>query len=123
MTTISIEEHITQVHNTMDWRTRVQQKFGGDHLAAELLWGAAAHVTIALALTRNWHYDSHGAMRNVARQLAVERNYPQIQSDFAAAEHLHRHFYHGHLNFQQLNRYTRDAQRYIGKLQDLLHQA
>ena len=93
----------------------------GDELnGAELLWGAAAHALIAVALEHGWHYNSHGALKNVARQLATLHHRPQWFSDFNTAERFHAHFYHGQLSERQMELDRPKVARFINRLLRLL---
>lgn len=63
--------------------------------ASEMLWGAAAHMVIALSQQRGLPYRNHNAMKTASRLLAVEQDSPAIEEDFQLAEKFHRNFYHG----------------------------
>lgn len=92
----------------------------GDELnGAELLWGAAAHALVAVALENGWHYDSHGAMRNVATQLEMSHQRPQWRSDFNTAERFHTHFYHGRLTNREIVRDRPKVVRFVNRLLSL----
>ena len=59
-----------------------------------MLWGAAAHALIAVALQNGWLHNSHGALKDVARRLSDILKEPQWLSEFATAERFHINFYH-----------------------------
>lgn len=90
---------------------------------SEMLWGAAAHALIALALQTRRPYDSHGAMRDAAKQLANVRNRPHWLTDFDLADDCHRNFYHGHLTNAEVMRNRQRVRRMVTGLLDVLEQA
>ena len=99
--TLPIPEH-AQI--ALEFLEEAEQEFSVGKMmkGAEMLWGAVAHSLVSVALRQHRPYNSHGAMRDAARQL---RNFPG-QSDwlteFDVAEECHSHFYHGHLTDEEL---------------------
>ena len=83
---------------------------------SEMLWGAAAHALIALALQMGRPYDSHGAMRDAAKQLPNVPNRPHWLSDFDLADDCHRNFYHGHLTDAEITRCRPRVHRLVVRL-------
>ena len=91
--------------------------------ASEMLWGAAAHALIALALQMERAYDSHGAMRDAVRQLPNIPDRPHWLTDFDLADDCHRNFYHGHLTNAEVMRNRQRVRRMVTGLLDVLEQA
>ena len=119
MTTFTQSRHANIARQFLDKSAR--EFTAGDELnGAELLWGAAAHALIAVALEHGWHYDSHGAMKNVVRQLATFQHRPQWFSDFDTAERFHAHFYHGRLTYRQIEVDRPKVSRFVNRLLSLL---
>ena len=85
-------------------------------MGSELLWGAAAHALIAVALQQELPYDSHGAFKNVAQKQPNDPGRPEWLSEFNTAEQFHKHFYHGRLNARQLMTEPPKVRRFINRL-------
>ena len=85
-------------------------------IASELLWGAVAHVIMAIATERGWPKDSHGAFRNTIKRLGNEYDDPALVTFFDSAEKLHENFYHNNLNARERARRREQAQRLIPRL-------
>ncbi len=119
MTTLPPNQHISVARHFLD--KSVHEFVAGEELnGAELLWGAAAHALIAVALEHGWHYDSHGALRNVARQLVTLHRRPQWFTDFDTAERFHTHFYHGRLTAREIAADRPKVSRFVNRLLSLL---
>lgn len=90
------QEHIDAAQ---EFLAEADGKFGEGRilLASEMLWGAAAHMLIALSQLRALPYRNHNAMKNAARVLAAEQGNPEIEEDFNLAERFHRNFYHNEM--------------------------
>ena len=80
---------------------------GNDRIAAELLWGAFAHCLIAVAQDNGLPHDSHQAFERTAQYMDAAQGSNHWRSRFGSAERLHRHFYHGHLQPQELRTHRR----------------
>lgn len=119
MTTFTQNRHASIARQFLD---KSEREFtGGDELnGAELLWGAAAHALIAVALEHGWHYDSHGALKRVVRRLTALHNRPQWFSDFDTAERFHTHFYHGQLSQRRIGLDRPKVGRFVNRLLGLL---
>lgn len=63
-------------------------------LAAEMLWGAAAHAIIAVAQQRGWPYQHHRDLTATAKRLAFESGDWRIWDGSKAAGQCHIYFYH-----------------------------
>ena len=103
--TISPREH-RQI--ALDFLAASDEEFErGDVMqAAEKLWSAAAHSIMSIAKERDWHHQSHRALKNAAARIADERHDPLITSNFAVAEKFHVYFYH-----RYMEDWERDADR------------
>ena len=123
MTTLSKDEHIATANELVRRYQQENEPGGNSMVAAEMLWGAFAHALIAVANEKGWHYDSHGALKRASLRLAQEQNRSMWANDFASAERLHSHFYHGNLSPRFLNNYANDAVRGIRSLMQLLDTA
>ena len=103
---------------------RSDQEFdqGGNHLiAAELLWGAAAHNLIAVAdFHPNWQIRGHSYYAFAAGQLASEEPNISWQSDTAQADRLHHHFYSGDLSPADLAACRAAAKRLVDATADYI---
>ena len=119
MTTLPINQRVSVAR---DFLAKSNREFAveDDLIAAELLWGAAAHALIAVAQHNGWRYDSHGALRNVAKQLAELQQRPQWRSDFSIAEDFHTHFYHGRLTERRKDLDRPKVARFVNRLLGLL---
>ena len=86
------------------WR-KADRKFadGRGIQASEMLWGAAAHMMIAVSQQLNLPYRNHNAMKNAANFLTEELGDPTIADDFETAERFHRNFYHGEMEAAMVN--------------------
>ena len=102
---------------------RSNQEFdrgGNTMIAAELLWGAVAQSLLAIAEVNNWPCQGHGGYLQVARRLAEQQPHVTWQSDIAAADQLHRHFYNRHLQPAELDSRRSAAQRALHRTAALL---
>ena len=102
-TTLPMPEHIQLAQELLE---EADQEFaaGTTLKGSEMLWGAVAHALIAVALQRDWPFNSHGALKNVARRLINVPRHPQWLSESDTAERFHINFYHGHLTELEVNR-------------------
>ena len=114
-------EHILESRRLM---TRAQDEFaaGDMPVSCELLWGAVAHATIAVAMARQWPADSHGAFKAAIMRISRERREDYWHSDFDSAENLHKYFYHRHLPADELAHRRRRAEMLLFRLLGLLNE-
>lgn len=119
MTTLPQNQHVSIARHFLD-KSDSEFADGEELNGAELLWGAASHALIAVALENGWHYDSHGAFRRVAIQLETSDERPQWRSDFNTAERFHQHFYHGRLTVSEISRDRPKVGRFVNRLLSLL---
>ena len=74
--TLSASEHAALA---LEFLEEADMEFSNDKTlkASEMLWGAVAHALIAVALRRDWPYNSHGSLKDVARRLPNVQGMPQ----------------------------------------------
>lgn len=96
------DEHIDTAQELL---AEADRKFadGRSIQASEMLWGAAAHMMIAVSQQLNLPYRNHNAMKNAANFLTEELGDPTIADDFETAERFHRNFYHGEMEAAMVN--------------------
>ena len=99
--TLPIPEH-TQI--ALEFLEEAEQEFAVGKMmkGAEMLWGAVAHSLVPVALRQRRPYNSHGAMKDAARQLPNVPGQSDWLTEFDVAEECHSHFYHGHLTDEEL---------------------
>ena len=84
--------------------------------ASEMLWGAAAHALIVVALRQGMPFNSHGALKNVAWRLPNVSGQTHWLTEFDAAERYHNHFYHGQLTDEELMENRPRVRRFVNRL-------
>lgn len=90
---------------------------GYELLAAEALWGAAAHAVIAHAQRLlGTTPQRHRAIMKAAEDLSDELNDPSLPSGMEAAEKLHVQFYQGVFDAEALLGYRTQAVSLVEKL-------
>ena len=87
--------------------------------ASEMLWGAAAHMVIALSQQRGQPHRNHNAMKNAAKSLADEQVNPTITDDFEVAEKFHRNFYHNEMSESEVTSDRHRVRRLVEALSAL----
>ena len=97
----------------------------GDHLqGSEKLYGAATQAIIAICQQRGWRYKSHRAMQQAVAGIAQEYDDDNIADaltgGYIAAERLHEHFFHGHLEDYQREINRPAVHRFVARLLTLL---
>lgn len=108
---------------SMELMERSTEEFtagGNTMIAAELLWGAYAQVSLAFAELRGWPATSHGAYRNTADKLRDLQGSERWVSDWAAAERLHSHFYQDNLSRAELRTARAAATQGISQLRQMI---
>ena len=85
---------------------------------SEMLWGAAAHAMIAVALSQSHPqpYNSHGALKNLAKLLRTDTGQPYWITEFNIAGRFHRHFYHGQESDIWVERYGPRVKAFVVRL-------
>ena len=108
---------------SLEFAQRSDQEFnhgGNTMIAAELLWGAVAITLIAVAEINEWQCQGHGGYFQVARRLGDQQPDVPWQSDIAAADQLHGHFYNRNLNAAELDSRRSAARRALHRAVALL---
>ena len=109
--------------SSLEFAERSDQEFdhgGNSMIAAELLWGAVAHALIAVAEINEWPCQGHKGYFQVAARLAELQPGLSWESDIAAANQLHRHFYNRNLGSGELESRRLAAQRALHRVIALL---
>ncbi len=91
---------------SLEFSQRADQEFdcgGNTMIAAELLWGAVAQALLTVAEINEWPCQGHKGYFQVAARLAERQPHLPWQSDIAAADQLHGHFYNRDLIPGELN--------------------
>ena len=112
------DEHIDTAQELL---AEADRKFAEDRSiqASEMLWGAAAHMMIAVSQQLNLPYRNHNAMKNAANFLTEELGDPTIADDFETAERFHRNFYHGEMEAAMVNSNRPRVRRLVETLRAL----
>ena len=109
---------------SMELLERSNEEFnpgGNTMIAAELLWGAYAQLSLAVAELRGWPASSHGAYRNTVTNLRDLQGSERWVSDWAAAERLHSHFYQDNLSPNELRTARRATAQGIVQLRQIIN--
>lgn len=94
---------------------------GGDTMiAAELLWGAVAQTLLAIAEIKEWPCQGHRGYIQVATRLAEQQPHIPWNSNIAAADQPHGHFYNRNLSLGELDSKRSAAQRVLNLAAALL---
>lgn len=113
--TLSIHEH-AQMALTLLEESDVEFDAGKSLKGSEMLWGAAAHAMIAVALDQNRPYDSHGALKNLAKLLRTTTGQPYWLTEFNIGERFHSNFYHGQESDLWTARYRPRVKTFVTRL-------
>ena len=108
---------------SLEFAQRSDQEFnhgGNTMIAAELLWGAVAIALIAVAEINEWRCQGHRGYFEVARRLGEQQPSAPWQSDIAAADQLHGHFYNRNLGDAELDSRRSAARRALHRAVALL---
>ena len=113
--TLPLREHVELAPVFLD---EAEAEFAAGKMlkGAEMLWGAVAHALIAVALRNGWHYDSHGALKRVAKRLPNVPGASHWLTEFDVMERFHNHFYHGQLSDRRITQYRPRARRFVARL-------
>ena len=96
---------------------------GNTHIAAELLWGAAAQLLrIVIDTDATLEFTGHDSYCDAARRIEETSAEPFDASDYNAANRLHIHFYQGQLTDKDLKYVRRVTKRLIRRLNAYLAQ-
>ena len=66
---------------------------GDLHQASEKGWGAAAHMTKAVALAQGWQYTRHSQFHRIIKQAEQATGNPRLSHLYSRAEILHINYY------------------------------
>ena len=109
---------------SMELLERSNEEFdhgGNTMIAAELLWGAYAQLSLAVAEARGWPALGHRAYRNTAINLRDLQGSERWVSDWAAAERLHSRFYQDNLSANELRTSRRATTQGIIELHRIIN--
>ena len=113
--TLSLREHVELAPEFLD-EADAEFAAGKTLKGAEMLWGAVAHALIAVALRNGWPYNSHGALKRVAKQLPNVPGVSHWLTEFNVMERFHSHFYHGQRSGGRIARYRPRARLFVARL-------
>ena len=113
--TLSLAEHSEIAQELLD-EAETEFAAGKTLKGSEMLWGAAAHALIAVALGLGCPFNSHGALRNVTNQLLHVPGQPGWRREYNVAEELHINFYHGQLSDEDIADYRPRVRRFVNRL-------
>ena len=108
----------SQLSQTLLQRSDDEFDSGGNtHIAAELLWGAAAQLLRTVIDTdATLEFTGHDSYRQAARRVEQLSAEPFDVSDYNAANRPHVHFYQGQLTDKDLQDDRRITKRLINRL-------
>ena len=114
----------SQLSQTLLQRSDDEFDSGGNtHIAAELLWGAAAQLLRTVIDTdATLEFTGHDSYRVAAERVEELSAGPFEASDYNAANRLHVHFYQGQLTDKDLKYCRRVTKRLINRLNAYLAQ-
>ena len=113
--TLPLQEHVELVPEFLD-EADVEFAGGKTLKGAEMLWGAVAHARIAVALRNNWPYNSHGALKRVAKRLSNAPGASDWLTEFDVMERFHSHFYYGQMSDGRIVRHRPRARLFVARL-------
>ena len=95
MTTPDFEEvadHASKAREFLN-RSREYLAIGDLHQASEKGWGAAAHMTKAVAVAQGWQYTNHSHFSNVLNEARRQTGNPRFRDLRSIANELHINYY------------------------------
>lgn len=95
---------------------------GNTMIATELLWGAVAQQLLAAGQVQQppKQTGGHSLYAHMATELAAQGPSKPWQSDFAAADQLHRYFYQRNLKANELTSRRAAAKRLVANVDEYL---
>lgn len=93
---------------------------GNTEKASEFLWGSMAQALKAVAASKGIALNSHGELRNYARELAKEQKDESIFKVFRNAESLHRNFYEFGFELEDVRMLSDEIRETVRKLLELI---
>lgn len=116
---------LTQNHakTALEFLDAAEREFAaGDHLqGSEKLWGAASHAVMAVAQARGWQHRTHRALKNSVQMLTTETGDDGFAGGFAAAEKLHKNFYHDEMEDFEVEADRPLVHRFVARVLALLN--
>ena len=95
----------------------------GDRVqASEKGWGAVAEAVKSIAEQRGWNHQSHRLLNDIAYQLTVEWDRPDLRRLFDAMEKLHINFYEDNMGLDAVADSINDAKTLLRELESLREQ-
>ncbi len=92
----------------------------GDRVqASEKGWGAVAEAVKSIAAERGWNHQSHRLLGDIAFQLSVEWERPDLLDLFDAAERLHINFYEDNMALDYIAVRVGSAKTLLAELETL----
>lgn len=110
---------------TLEWREHwnvalrfsqrgiAELRAGDDLVGSELMWGAAARATKAVAAKLGMRHGSHRELFWVAQRLSDESGIQGLRKLLGAAAALHVHFYESNLEPEEMEIHVDSANRFI----------
>ncbi len=98
----------------------VSMEAGHPEKAGEFLWGSMAQAIKAVAASKEMLLESHGELRNFARELAKEQKDDSIFKVFRDAESLHKNFYEFGFELEDVRISAQDVREGVAKLLKLI---
>ncbi len=90
----------------------------GDRVqASEKGWGAVAEAFKSIAEERGWNHQSHRILNDVAFQLSLEWNRPDLKVLYDAIEKLHINFYEDSMELDDIAASVENAKNLIRELE------
>jgi len=93
---------------------------GDAEKASEFLWGSMAEALKAMAASEGRELNSHGEIRNYARELAKKHNDMSIWDVYGIANSLHGNFYEAGLSLEEVQTHAERIRTTVVKLLGLI---
>jgi len=90
--------------------------------ASDKGWGAVAQAVKSIAEERGWNHRSHGLLGDIAYQLFLEWERPDLRQLFRAVESLHVNFYENRMELDEVAELVGDAKTLLRELEALRRQ-
>ena len=116
---MTVEEHVDTALLFLE-QSDVELEAGDILQACEKLWGAAAHVSIAMAEQRGWPHGSHRQMKNSLIRFSEQQNDPSLRWLFGLSEKFHRNFYNNHLPRFEIDHDKQDVALFVQRMAQLI---
>ena len=116
---MTVEEHVDTALLFLE-QGRKELDAGDIMQGSEKLWGAAAHVSMAMEEQRGWPHGSHREMKNGVLRFADEQNDRTIRLGFGVAEKFHRNFYNNTMPQFEIDADREDVALFVRQMADLI---